>query len=333
MLSRETGITFPASRYTFVANRLATLLDKYKSKSLLDLMSKAKNDDKIKIDMLNVLTTNETWFFRHLEHFEILKKEVIPALLKKRNKVINVWSAGCSIGAEAYSILITLLESIPNSANFRLNILGSDISYNAIQIAREGVYDRRDLRTTPPHLTSKYFDQINADSYKIKAEFKQYVAFEFLNLLKSWPPRDFDIIFCRNTMIYFSDEIKQLLVKRFYRSLELNGYFFASTNEQIDVENTEFGFKKIFLENEYIYQKSIPYSTYCELFFKTASDLLKASNHLRRNSYEYQFGPVTNSKDGTKLRSLIVNTNDCEKIIKFLKFNSITPTKSFCIKE
>ena len=116
ILSRETGLTFPTSRYSFVENRLAPLLEKYDCSNPNELIIKAKQDLKLRIDIINTLTTNETWFFRHPEHFEILKENVFPQIIKtKSNKIINIWSAGCSTGAELYSILITAKESIPES--------------------------------------------------------------------------------------------------------------------------------------------------------------------------------------------------------------------------
>lgn len=333
ILSRETGITFPVSRYAFVYNRLTTLFEKYKCNDLTDLMGKGKHDPKIRIDMLNVLTTNETWFFRHPEQFEILKKKVIPDLLaRKKDKVINIWSAGCSIGAELYSILITLLETIPASTNFRINLLGSDISYDAISLARKGVYDSRDLRMTDRTYIQKYFDQIDFKTFKIKEDLKTYVNFEFLNLLETWPPRTFDIIFCRNTMIYFNEDSKNLVVSKLFKALELNGYFFTSANEQIDLNEEKYGIQKIFLENDVVYQKCKSLSSACELYFNTPSDLLKATNHLRRNAYNFQFGNPSKLKNGNNVRCIIIRASDCEKIIRFLSFNGIEITRSICIK-
>ncbi len=334
ILSRETGITFPVSRYSFVSNRLSTLFEKYKCHDIAGLMAKGKNDVRLRIDMLNVLTTNETWFFRHPEQFTILKNHVIPELLaKKKDKVINIWSAGCSIGAELYSILITLLETIPESSNARINLLGSDISSDAINIAKKGIYDSRDLRMTDRAYIQKYFDKIDESTYKIKDELKTNVTFEFLNLLETWPPRTFDIIFCRNTMIYFNENSKNYLISKLFKALELDGYFFTSANEQVDIKEGDYGIKKLFLENEVVYQKKRSNSSNtCDLYFKTPSDLLKASNLLRRNAYNFQFGKAITSQNGNKVRSISVRTADCEKIIKFLSFSGIEIAKSICQK-
>lgn len=326
ILSRETGLSFPTSRYSFVQNRLTPLLEKYQSPDPSDLILKAKHDLNLRIEIINSLTTNETWFFRHPEHFEILKENVFPQIIKnKADKVINIWSAGCSVGAELYSILITAKESIPEEENIRINILGSDISYEAIQIAKKGIYTNRDIRDTPSYIIDKYFIKLNDEYYKIKDELKLDVSFEFLNLLETWPPRTFDIIFCRNTMIYFNKENKVKLIKKFYRSLELDGYFFTSANEQIDLNDEEYGFSKIFLKNEYIYQKTNKIKKTCDIFFKTPTDLLRATNLLKKNSFYFQYG-CADIKAKSKIRYIKVFSSDYDKIIRFLILHSLEPS-------
>lgn len=325
ILSRETGLSFPTSRYSFVENRLAPLLEKYQATDPNDLILKAKHDLNIRIDIINTLTTNETWFFRHPEHFEILKENVFPQIIKtKSNKIINIWSAGCSTGAELYSILITAKESIPESENIRINILGSDISYEAIQAAKKSIYSSRELRETPSYLIEKYFTKIGDETYKINDVMKKDVSFEFLNLLETWPPRTFDIIFCRNTMIYFNKENKEKLIKKFFRSLELDGYFFTSANEQIDLNNEEYGFNKLYLKNEYIYQKTSQRIKTCDIFFKSPTDLLRATNLLKKNSFYFQYGSV-DKKAKNRIRYIKVFSYDYDKIIRFLVFHSIEP--------
>ena len=330
ILSRETGLSFPTSRYSFVENRLAPLLEKYNTSNPTELILKSKHDLKLRIDIINRLTTNETWFFRHPEHFKILKKDVLPKILKrKKNKQLNIWSAGCSCGAELYSILITIKEAGADYSNLRVNILGSDISYGAIQMAKQGIYNNYILKNTDKNILDKYFDRVDNENFKIKEELKQNVTFEYLNLLESWPPRTFDIIFCRNTMIYFNEETKVKLIKRFFKALELDGYFFTSINELVDLNNDDYGIKKLYIGSECIYQKKNVTKNTCELFFKNPTELLKATNLLRRISYSFQFGPTITQKNGKNIRSLIVSSSDSDKIIKYLLSNSIEPSTSF----
>lgn len=331
--SRETGISFPPSRYGFVQNKLSPLLEKYNCHDLSELIQVAKYDLKLQMDITNTLTTNETWFFRHPEQFEILKNSLLPELVqRKKDKVINIWSAGCSIGAELYSILITILEAIPESSNFRLNILGSDISCDAINIAKKGIYAPRDLRATDRQIIQKYFVQLDDNSYQIKDELKSKACFECLNLIDNWPPRTFDIIFCRNTMIYFNESSKKIVLEKFFKALDFNGYFLTSANEQIDIDEEKLGIKKLYLKNEMVYKKLNCFSNKSELFFYTPSDLLKATNFLRRNSYDFQFGESVTYENGTKIRSIIVQQSDCNKIIENLLFNFIEIKKITNIK-
>lgn len=327
ILSRETGLDFPPSKYSFIQNRLSPILEKYKCSNPSELILKSKFDIKIKIDIVNALTTNETWFFRHSEHFEILKKIVFPEIIKrKKDKSIRIWSAGCSTGAELYSILITLFESIPNYNEYRISVLGSDISYDSILKAKNAIYTIRDLKETEEYIKNKYFDMQEDGNYKIKEELRRYAYFEYLNLLETWPPRTFDIIFCRNTMIYFKEEAKDSIIKRFFKALDFNGYFFTSANEQINILNENYGINKLYIKNEYIYQKTTVKTGSCELFFKDSTDLLRATNLLRKCCYNFQFG--SSVKDGFKnIRNLIISSNDCDKIVKLLLSNSIVPSK------
>ena len=332
-LANETGISFPPSRYTFILNRLSPLLEKYNCRDLSDLIRIGKNNFELKMAITNVLTTNETWFFRHPEQFEILKTYVLPELIKRKSdKTLSIWSAGCSIGAELYSILITVLEAMPSSANYRLNLLGSDISYDAITNARKGIYDSRELRATDRTILEKYFHQLSSNTYQVKDELKAKVNFEYLNLMGNWPPRTFDIILCRNTMIYFNESSKKNLITRLFKALNINGYFFTSANEQVYINEGNFSIKKLFINNEVVYKKLNQISKSWELFFKTPSDLLKTINFLRKNSYTFNYGQATAGTKGSQIRSLIISDADYDTIIKNLAFNSIELLKTVCIK-
>ena len=128
-------------------------------------------------------------------------------------------------------------------------------------------------------------------------------------------------------MIYFNKENKDKLTKRFFKSLELDGYFLTSANEQVDLNNEDFGFKKLYLKNEYIYQKNNQITKSCDLFFKTPTDLLRATNLLKKNFYNFQYGS-TNSGVGNSVRFIKINCNDYDKIVKFLELHSLKPSVS-----
>ena len=172
-LAKETGLSFPVIKYSFVLNRITPILNKYNCSSPSDLILKIKNNLELKIEVVDALTTNETWFFRHPNHFEIIKRDILPDFIKhKKEKKISIWSAGCSKGAELYSILITVLETIPDISNYRLNIIGSDISYATVQLAKKAEYSSNDLKNTDQNLINKYFERTYNNTYKIKEELK-----------------------------------------------------------------------------------------------------------------------------------------------------------------
>lgn len=334
ILSKTTGLSFPISRYTFVRNQLTPLMEKYGCTNATEVIIKSKSDIKLRIELINSLTTHETWFFRHPKQFEILTKHILPELIeKKKGESINIWSAGCSIGAELYSILISILESYEPDALPILNLLGSDISQEAVDIAKKGIYSKYDLRTTDREIIKKYFTQISEESWQIKQELNKYITFENLNLLNNLPPRTFDIIFCRNTMIYFNEENKNKIVEKLFKTLELGGYFFTSANEQISINADCCNIKRLYLENEVVYQKSKKTSKYCVLYFNTASELLKAVNFLRKNPYEFKFGDSATNDMGIKVRPIYIKAEDSEKIIKTLAYNSIKIQKSEIISQ
>ncbi len=225
-LSREYGLNFPPARYSFVENRLEPLMADFSCRTLSEIVLRARRDLKLRMDLLNNLTTNETWFFRHPEHFTILKKHVLPDLLERKKRAgdnrISIWSAGCSLGAELFSILFTLLDNISEPEKYNIQLVGSDISSEAVKTAQEGVYEGHQLRLIDQKTLQRFFLEAGHDNWRIRPEFEKYIEFEVLNLLYSWPARTYDIIFCRNTMIYFDSDNKEKLTKRFFNALGIS---------------------------------------------------------------------------------------------------------------
>lgn len=193
--------------------------------------------------MVDILTTNKTNFFREAEHLNFLKEEIIPTWGKNP---IRIWSAGCSSGEEPYSIAIVLMESIPNIAHRDIKILATDISDRMMERARLGVYDEETLQIMPAFLRHKYFDRTETGSgrkYRVNARLQALVSFAKLNLMESWPMKGpFDVIFCRNVMIYFDRPTQENLVKRFWNLLKEDGYLLVGHSESLS-----------FLAHEYRY--------------------------------------------------------------------------------
>ena len=184
--------------------------------------------------MVDVLTTNKTNFFRESEHLDYLRDEIITGL---GNDQIRLWSAGCSSGEEPYSIAITLCEAIPDIGKCDIKILATDISDRMMEQARQGLYGEDTLKGMPPQLKRKYFQKAEAGighRYRVVPLLQSMVCFAKLNLMDEWPMRGlFDVIFCRNVMIYFDKQTQEKLVKRFWSQLRAGGYLMVGHSESL----------------------------------------------------------------------------------------------------
>lgn len=191
--------------------------------------------------MLDALSTNLTSFFRENEHFTFLKDTLLPQIAAQTNRsarpALRAWSAGCSTGEEPYTLAICLLEHLPNWRHFDPKVLATDISTRVLETARKGIYPEERLRNVPPVLRHHYFRPVVHEKRKLYAvsdEVKSIVRFRRLNLMDSWPmKRQFDFIFCRNTMIYFDKPTQARLVERFHHSLKPGGYLLVGHSESL----------------------------------------------------------------------------------------------------
>jgi chemotaxis protein methyltransferase CheR len=277
-------------------------------------------------ELLNVLTTNETWFFRHPAHHKILTDHVLPELIKRNDQIgdnrIKIWSAGCSTGAELFSIMITILEYLDSPEKWNLSFVGSDISSEAVSKAEKGIFTAHEIRYLPHKIKNKYFSRYANDQYQIKPELQNYVVFEVLNLLDKWPSRHFDIIFCRNVMIYFNENNKKRVTEKFLSSLNDNGYYFTSANESIHWE-TNVGLKKIFLENEYIYQKSEKKESRLLYLFATPTDLLRGINLLNQCGIDYKLKKIKQKHELAPKRALYISQSESNRADELFLLSSI----------
>lgn len=184
------------------------------------------------IRLIDLITTNFTHFFRELQHFQFLRERILPEMKQLGSKGIHIWSAGCATGEEPYSIAITLLES-PVVMDWRKEILASDVSTQALEFAKEGIYPEERLKGVSPELRRKYFLK-EGDRYRLKDRVKKMVKFRRLNLLS--PPLwmgCFDVIFCRNVMIYFDQPTKRKVLGSLLQALRPGGYLFVGHAESL----------------------------------------------------------------------------------------------------
>jgi chemotaxis protein methyltransferase CheR len=185
----------------------------------------------------SAVTTNVTSFFRGADQFVALAN-LLPELQQKTRNGhrVRIWSAGCSTGQEPYSIAMTVLEHWPDAARADVLVLATDIDFNVVEEARLGIYDAKAIDSVSPQMLEKFFDpDSQMGTYSISKAVRSIVRFEQLNLLEQWPFRgQFDIIFCRNVVIYFDAETRKKLWLRFAERLNAGSWFFVGHSERID---------------------------------------------------------------------------------------------------
>ncbi|WP_373263661.1 CheR family methyltransferase [Hungatella hathewayi] len=187
--------------------------------------------------MLNKVTTNYTYFLREEEHFKYLQNTVLPYLaeIHKRDKVLSIWSAGCSSGEEPYTISMYLKEFFGAQAgSWDTRILATDISQHILDRAKTAAYPEESLKNLPAVWKQKYFISNSDGDYKVAPVIRDNVIFRTFNLMDQIQFRKkFDLIFCRNVMIYFDQPTKDALVQRFYQATQPGGYLFIGHSESL----------------------------------------------------------------------------------------------------
>jgi len=199
-------------------------------------------------EFINAITTNLTAFFREEYHFDFLQKVALPEFkFNNKDKKLRIWSAGCSTGQEAYSIAMSIESQLPH---WDTKILATDLDSDVLCRANNGSY--ADLVGIPTVYRTQYCSDMNSHhQYVMDDKVKQLISFKQLNLLEQWPMTGlFDVIFCRNVLIYFNDETKKKLVQRFYALLKPGGYLFIGHSESLQSYNTNFS-----LVGQTIYQR------------------------------------------------------------------------------
>ena len=233
LVYEKSGIALGDEKKSLVQSRLGKLLRKRGITSFKQYLQKVINDSTGEelTELINAISTNFTHFFREKEHFEFLKNVIIPTCNHK--KIIKIWSAGCSSGEEPYSIAITLFEAIKDIKRWQVKILATDISTQVLKKAMDGIYKKEQLVTLSKTLLFKYFEK-RQGYYQIRPEIKGLIKFKKLNLLDPFSfNTQFNVIFCRNVMIYFDKQTKEQLVNRLYDYVMPGGYLFVGHAESL----------------------------------------------------------------------------------------------------
>ena len=246
-LKESSGITLGENKAYLVKNRLRPILQAHQVESLGEATKKIKSgaDPKLKLEIIDAMTTNETSWFRDQYPFEYLRDELLPKLTGKRMSTPRIWSAACSYGHEAYSMSMTIDEYMmknPGSFPVDVQIVGTDISTRVVKAATAAEYDRLSMaRGLSEERKKRYFIKTSEESYKLNEKIKRRVRFQHLNLLESFATMGkFDIIFCRNVLIYFSNENKAEIMNKFAKCLHKDGVLVLGASESVTSHSAAF---------------------------------------------------------------------------------------------
>ena len=242
LAKKNTGIELGDHKKEMIYSRIVRRIRSLRLDSFAAYCHYLENNLELELtDFVNAITTNLTAFFRESHHFDFLKETVLPELKARHqaDKRIRLWSAGCSTGEEPYSIAMTLHAAMQNASGWNARILATDLDSNVVAHGRAGIYGADRFRGLDSKLVNKYFDRPRSEaagpgSLVASDTLKQYITFNRLNLLGPWPMKGkFDVIFCRNVVIYFSKDTQRVLFDRYADILNPNGYLFIGHSESL----------------------------------------------------------------------------------------------------
>ena len=242
-LEKACGIVLGDNKHYLVSSRLSRLMRDNHVATLQDLVNQLERpaSSKLKTQVIEAMTTNETLWFRDTYPFEVLSKTIFQEFREQNKNSVRIWSAACSSGQEPYSISMTADEYATHNPGFRVDVTATDISQAIINEAREAKYDALALaRGLSEERKRRYFSAIG-DQWQVNSNIRSRVTFREGNLLQSYTMLGkFDIIFCRNVLIYFSAESKKDILKRMAAALNPRGFLMLGASESIQQYSTDF---------------------------------------------------------------------------------------------
>ncbi len=257
------GIYFDDSSKYLLERRLSRRVNLLNLNDFKDyyrfLLYDSKKEEELST-IMDILTVNETYFFREPNLLKAFSEEILPELRQRNQstKRLRIWSGGCSTGEEPYTIAMLILED-GRFFGWDIQITGSDISQRVLQVARRGIYGKNSFRQTDSYYLRKYFKEEAEGLWKIKDTVKQLVNFSYLNLLDPFRTKlieTMDVIFCRNVLIYFDIESRKKVIDMFYNKLCNGGYLLLGHAESLLNLTTSFTLRH--LKNDVVYQKILP---------------------------------------------------------------------------
>ncbi len=245
LIYNTSGINLSDQKKALVVGRLSKRIHALGIDNLKDYYEYVTNDKSGQeiIKLIDSISTNVTQFFRENDHFDFLKEKLIEWKEAGQTK-FRIWSSACSTGEEPYTIAITAMEALNNSF-FDLKILATDISTRVLEQCKRGEYYAHKVDNIPNYLLQKYFEKKKINNewiYIVSDRIKKLITFSRLNLIDTPYPMKgpFDIVFCRNVMIYFDDKVRNMLVDEIYRLLKPGGYLLVGHSESITSTQTGF---------------------------------------------------------------------------------------------
>lgn len=245
-LEDASGIVLGDNKQYLVTSRLTRLMAENEITNFSDLMGRMKSDGRLRQRIMDAMTTNETSWFRDVYPFDILKEKLLPDILTKQPRQIRIWSAACSTGQEPYSLSMMVQEyqatkagSLPANT---VQIVGTDISPRVLATAKSGNYEGVAVsRGLPPERQAKFFRETSDGGWEVSDAVKKCVSFRELNLMQNYTVMGrFDIIYCRNVLIYFSTELKRDILSRMAKCLNPGGFLVLGGSESISNYSDEF---------------------------------------------------------------------------------------------
>ncbi|WP_219836537.1 protein-glutamate O-methyltransferase CheR [Paenibacillus sp. R14(2021)] len=228
-IKAKTAIDLSQYKEAQMKRRLITLRQKYGYDSFAAYYKDLDQDKKLLNEFLDRMTINVSEFWRNPSRWEAMEKKFLPELFKSGGRA-KIWSAACSTGEEPYTLSMLIHEM---GMQDRTSILATDLDNLVLQKAMQGIYQDRSIRDVPSHYLSKYFMKQNNDELAVASQLKKIITFKQQNLLHDTFDSGFDIIVCRNVMIYFTEEAKHLLYHKFSQALKPGGMLFVGSTEQI----------------------------------------------------------------------------------------------------
>jgi chemotaxis protein methyltransferase CheR len=253
LIYKKTGIWFETTKRYFVDKRLD---ERIAELGLADYreyyqLLKFSTEQAEMQQLINRLTINETYFFRDFPQLQGFAEDVLLQIVKAKieagDKRIRLWSAGCSTGEEPYTLAIILLEMLPDPDQWTIEIMASDINTRVLDAARKGFYNSRSVKDVPLEYLERYFTQ-RFETYILNKSVRNMVTFKMINLMEDREMKlqaNYDLIFCRNVLIYFDTDSRLSVLNRFYQSLRSEGYIYLGHSESVARITDSYKIKRI----------------------------------------------------------------------------------------